>query len=166
MVIVALLALPMALVWMILTANVALDSFFVGYVLSFAILLLTRIERIAVNRRRLPDQALAFCIYSITLARDIWLSSVDVTKRVLNPRLPINPGVLKVMTMDEDESEFVAAFSAHGITITPGELVVDFDGSRAMYVHCLDVEASAANAPGGQAKRLKLLRRIQGKDSP
>ena len=56
-----------------------------------------------------------------------------------------------------------SAFSAHGITITPGELVIDFDGSRAMYVHCLDVEASAASAPGAQAKRLKLLRRIAGR---
>lgn len=164
MFVVVLLAIPLALLWMIVTANLSVESFLVGFIVSAAILLLTNTKNIQVDRRRLPDQLLALAIYTVTLMRDIWLSSVDVTRRVLNPKLPINPGVLKVATMDPDQSEFTAAFSAHGITITPGELVVDFDGSRAMYVHCLDVEASAANAPGAQAKRLRLLRRIAGKD--
>jgi len=31
-----------------------------------------------------------------------------------------------------------------------------------MFVHCLDVEASAQNAPPAQTKRLLLLRRIMG----
>lgn len=164
MLVVLLPAIPLALLWMVVTSNVSLGSFLVGLIVSTAILLLTNTEHIQFDRRRLPDQLRALAIYTVTLMRDIWLSSVDVTKRVLNPKLPINPGVLKVETLDPDESEFAAAFSAHGITITPGELVVDFDGSRAMFVHCLDVEASAANAPGAQAKRLKLLRRIAGKD--
>ena len=64
-----------------------------------------------------------------------------------------------------DENDVIAAFSAHGITITPGELVVDFDGARTMFVHCLDVEASAQSAPAAQAKRLQLLRRILGSAS-
>ncbi len=164
MFVVILLAIPLALLWMIVTANISAESFLVGFIVSALIMILTNTERVQIDRRHLPGQLRALAIYTVTLMRDIWLSSVDVTKRVLNPKLPINPGVLRVETMDPDESEFTAAFSAHGITITPGELVVDFDGSRAMYVHCLDVEASAANAPGAQAKRLKLLRQIAGKD--
>ncbi len=158
------LAVPMAIVWMIVTSSLSAGSFLVGLLASAAILVLLRANQVTIDRRRLPDQVAALVIYSVTLARDIWMSSVDVAKRVLNPNLPLQPGILRVYTQDKDESDFTAAFSAHGITITPGELVVDFDGSHTMYVHCLDVEASAQNAVSAQTKRLKLLRRIMGRD--
>ncbi|MFN8375048.1 MAG: Na+/H+ antiporter subunit E [Anaerolineae bacterium] len=158
------LAIVLAVGWMIITANISLGSFVVGFVLGLAIVLLLKSQETKVNVRKLPDQLWALVIYSVTLARDIWLSSVDVAKRVLNPDLPMKPGILRVPTQDPNESEVVAAFSAHGITITPGELVVDFDGKSVMYVHCLDVEASSQSAHNAQTKRLKLLNRILGRD--
>jgi multicomponent Na+:H+ antiporter subunit E len=159
----AILAAPMAVLWMVVSSGVSLESFAVGYGLGFAVLYMLKIENVQVERRRLPDQIKAFGIYTVTLARDIWLSSIDVARRVLDPELPLNPGMIAVPTQDETESDFTAAFSAHGITITPGELVVDFEGSHTMYVHCLDVEASGKNAAQAQAKRLNLLRRIIGR---
>ena len=157
------LALPLALTWMLVTGSVSLDSLLVGLVIGVAISVLVRPDARAVSWRALPDQLVALVVYSVTLCRDIFLSSVDVAKRVLNPNLPMNPGVLAVSTQDADENDVVTAFSAHGITITPGELVVDFDGGKTMYVHCLDVEASAQSAPAAQAKRLRLLNRILGR---
>ena len=159
----SLLAVPMALLWMIISGSISLGSFGVGYVLAFAILFLMKTENIQINWRKLPDQVAAFCVYVITLLRDIWLSSMDVLKRILDPDLPMNPGMIAVATQDDSQSDFIAAFSAHGITITPGELVVDFEGNHTMYVHCLDVEASGQSAPAAQTKRLQLLRRIEGK---
>lgn len=160
-----LLAVPMALLWMIVSGSVSLGSFVVGYALAFAVLYLMKVENIQIDWRKLPDQLRAFGIYLVTLLRDIWLSSVDVLKRVLDPDLPMNPGIIAVPTQDETQSDFIAAFSAHGITITPGELVVDFEGSHTMYVHCLDVEASGQSIHAGQTKRLALLRRIEGKSA-
>ncbi len=160
----ALFAIPFAVIWMIVTSGLTPGGFLVGYVLGFAILLSLRLENSRIEFRRLPDQIAAFFIYIVTLARDVWLCSVDVAKRVLNPNLPLNPGIIEVSTQDPDQSDFIAAFSAHGITITPGELVVDFEGSHTMYVHCLDVDASTKNADTAQRKRLKLLRRIVGRD--
>jgi multicomponent Na+:H+ antiporter subunit E len=164
MLVTLILAVPMAVVWMIVTSSVTPGSFSVGFLLGFAILFAMKGRDVQIKPRRLPDQLAALTVYTITLGRDIWLSSVDVAKRVLDPSMPLQPGIITVYTQDEDESDFTAAFSAHGITITPGELVVDFDGSRTMYVHCLDAEASARNAAPAQAKRLKLLRRIVGRD--
>ena len=160
----ALLALPFAIVWMIVTATITPGGFLVGFVLGFAVLFGLKLQNVHINYRRLPDQILAFFIYLVTLARDIWMCSMDVARRVVNPKMPMNPGIIAVRTHNPDESDFVAAFSAHGITITPGELVVDFDGSHTMFVHCLDVDASSQNADAAQLKRLKLLRRIMGKD--
>ncbi len=160
----ALLAIPFAIVWMIVTASVTPGGFAVGFVLGFAVLLSLKLQKIQINYQRIPDQIAAFFIYMVTLSRDIWMCSVDVAKRVLSPNMPMNPGIIAVRTQDPDESDFTAAFSAHGIGITPGELVVDFDGSHTMFVHCLDVDASGQNADAAQLKRIKLLRRIMGKD--
>lgn len=157
-----LLAFPMAILWMIVSGGTSLGSLVVGYVLGLAILLVMQVENVQIDVRRIPDQIAALVMYVATLARDIWLSSVDVAQRVLDPDLPLNPGIIPVATQDETESDFTAAFSAHGITITPGELVVDFGGSHTMYVHCLDVEASAKTLAKAQTRRLALLRRIKG----
>jgi multicomponent Na+:H+ antiporter subunit E len=164
MVVALLLAVPMAVVWMVVTSTVNPGSFTIGFLVSCAILLMVKLEKIEISYRKLPNQFAALVIYTLTLFRDIWMSSVDVAKRVLNPDLPMKPGIIAVSTQDVDESDFTAAFSAHGITITPGELVVDFDGSHTMYVHCLDTEASSNNADGAQTKRLRLLNRITGKE--
>ena len=40
------------------------------------------------------------------------------------------------------------------------EIVVDFDGTQIMYVHCLDVVASSQVGDSNQAKRMALLQRI------
>src|SRR5574338_1328471 len=97
------LSVPMALAWMPLTANVSLESFGVGFVLSFAILtLLFYGEQDAnVTWRRLPGQAAAAVLYLLILFRDIYLSSVDVAKRVINPTMPLNPGIIAVSTQLE-----------------------------------------------------------------
>lgn len=157
-------AVPLAVTWMLVTSHVSIDGFFVGYVLGLAILLLLGSNEARINWRKLPDQLVGLVIYLLTLFRDIWNSSMDVTRRVLHPDLPMNPGILAVETGDSTESDAIAAFSAHGITITPGELVVDFAEKQTMFVHCLDVGASSQNAPVGQEIRLKRLRRVLGRD--
>lgn len=157
-----LLAVPLAVIWMTVTTNVSLESFGVGMLLGLAILLLLRNQHPSFHWRKLPDQLIAFVVYTVTLGRDVVMSSLDVAKRVLKSEMPLNAGIVAIETQDIAESEAIAAFSAHGITLTPGELVLDFEGSHTMFVHCLDVEASSQNGPGAQTKRLHLLRRIMG----
>lgn len=159
----ALLSIPLAFVWMILTNTMDVGGFVVGYLLGGALLLLMGQQQVKINHKQLPDQIAALGIYLVTLARDVWLSSVDVARRVLDPNLPLDSGIISVHTLDKDENEVTAAVSAHGITLTPGELVVEFDGGKTMYVHCLDVHASCKSAPGAQVKRLALIHRIAGK---
>ncbi|MBC7814869.1 MAG: Na+/H+ antiporter subunit E [Burkholderiales bacterium] len=157
-----LLAVPLAVIWMMVTMSVSVESFIVGMLLGFAILLLLRSEHPSLQWRKLPDQLIAFVVYTVTLGRDVVMSSFDVAKRVLKSEMPLRPGIVAIATQDLNENEAIAAFSAHGITLTPGELVLDFEGSHTMFVHCLDVEASSQNGPGAQTKRLLLLRRIMG----
>ena len=161
-------AVPMALAWMLLTATPTLEGFGVGILLSFAVLtmLFSKEPSPTPQWRKIPGRVIAAVQYFVILLRDIYLAAMDVAKRVIDPKMPLNPGIIATDSQfvtqagEEGLATTIAAISAHGITITPGELVVDFDGTKTMYVHCLDVVASTAVAESNQAKRITLLRKI------
>lgn len=157
-----LLAFPFAVLWVLVTDRLTLDGFLIGYVLSVTILLALGGQKMKLSLRRLPGQGTALLIYLVVLSRDIFLSAFDVARRVLAPRIPLATGILEVPTQDDDA--VIAALSAHSITITPGELVVDFKGNETMYVHCLDVYAAAEKLHTAQAQRVALFHRILGHD--
>jgi multicomponent Na+:H+ antiporter subunit E len=159
------LALLSAGVWMTVTAQVNLGGFVIGYAVSLAVILILRPDGRQVRLARLPQQLWAALLYVLSLFRDITLSSVDVARRALSPNMRLKPGIIAVPVGDPQGREIVAALAAHNITITPGELVVDFDAdNRTMYVHCLDVEQSAAGAAAAEQRRVTRLRDLLGDD--
>jgi multisubunit Na+/H+ antiporter MnhE subunit len=149
-------------VWVFITNRPALDSFVLGFVLGYSVLLLVRPRRVNLRWRKLPLQGLALLIYTLILMRDIFLSGLDVTRRVLSRTMPLNLGIIAVDTQDSQHKALIAALSADVITLTPGELVVEIEDNHTMYVHCLDVEASRRRARQQQALRLVLFMQIMG----
>ncbi|MDD4909705.1 MAG: Na+/H+ antiporter subunit E [Candidatus Omnitrophica bacterium] len=72
-------------------------------------------------------------------------ANIDVARRVLHPRLPINPGIVKVKTALKTDTGLT--FLANSITLTPGTLVVDIDREEGiLYVHWIDVKAKDVEA--------------------
>jgi len=68
-------------------------------------------------------------------------ANFDVAYRVLHPRLPINPGIVKVKT--NLKSDMALTFLANSITLTPGTLTVDIDKDKGfLYVHWINVKAT------------------------
>lgn len=65
-------------------------------------------------------------------------ANIDVAYRVAHPRLPINPGIVKIKT--ELKSEIAQSMLANSITLTPGTLSVDIKDGY-MYVHWIDVKS-------------------------
>jgi multicomponent Na+:H+ antiporter subunit E len=155
-----LLAVPLALGWMIITTQFNPGGLLVGYILGVLAVLLIRppIER--VSPRALPRQTVALIVYILTLFRDIFLSSIFVVRIALSPQLRLRPGLMRVHTGDSQKREVVAALSAHNITITPGELVVEFEENESMLVHTLDLSKSERSAIANQSRRRDLIRRI------
>jgi multicomponent Na+:H+ antiporter subunit E len=85
-------------------------------------------------------------------------SAVQVGLLLLNPDLPIEPGIV---ALDAGcQSELGTALSAHAITLTPGEMVLGMDDQGVLYVHCLDTRQSAAYAVEAQRLRQELLSKI------
>lgn len=65
------------------------------------------------------------------------LANLDVARRVLSPKIPLNPGFVKVNT--ELEGDFAKLTLANSITLTPGTLSVDVNEND-IYVHTVDVK--------------------------
>jgi multicomponent Na+:H+ antiporter subunit E len=157
-------ALPMTLIWVLINGRVTLEILVIGFVASAALVFLLRPARFTVKWQHVPDQMFALVLYILCLFRDIFLSGIDVARRVLSPDMRLKPGIIAVSSQDPQRSPVLLALSADYISLTPGELVVEVEEDHMMYVHCLDVEASAAIAEKAQAQRLGLLERILGRD--
>ena len=66
-------------------------------------------------------------------------ANIDVAYRVLHPKLPIHPGIVKVKT--SLKSDTALTFLANSITLTPGTLTVDVDKEEGcLYVHWIEVK--------------------------
>jgi len=68
----------------------------------------------------------------------IIIANLDVVYRALHPRMPINPGIVKIKTNLKTESGITAL--ANSITLTPGTLTVDLTDDGFMYVHWINVK--------------------------
>lgn len=63
-------------------------------------------------------------------------ANFDVAKRVINPSLPINPGIVEIKT--NLKSRQAKLLLANSITLTPGTLTIDIIEDR-LYIHWIDV---------------------------
>jgi len=81
-----------------------------------------------------------FCYYIPLFMWECLKANIDVALRVLNPTLPINPGIVKVKTTLKSDTGLT--FLANSITLTPGTLCVDIDPEEgALYIHWIDVQS-------------------------
>ncbi|MYD08505.1 MAG: hypothetical protein F4X02_00545 [Chloroflexi bacterium] len=162
------MALPLAIGWTIYTAQPTPGNFLLAYVLSLVVIMATGQRGDNFRLRNLPLQLYNLIAYVLFLAKEVLVSGVKVALIVLAPELKISPGTTELSTFDESRNELISAISAHGITITPGELVVDFkvaNGEGAtMIVHSLTSEASAERLEEDQRLRLKRIKGILGHD--
>lgn len=162
------LALPLAFGWTIYTAQPTPGNFLLGYFFGFIALLATGTRGDSLKISNAFQQIYNLLAYIVFMAKEILLAGLKVALIVLSPKMPIDPGVSVVNTGDKDEDELISAISAHGITITPGELVVDFqetsDEGVLMIVHSLNLDASQNNLQHDQLLRLKRIKGILGHD--
>lgn len=161
-------ALPLAVLFMTLSNQWRIDGFIVGYIVGIIIMALIGDRSAQTNLRSLPRQLYWLAAYVARLGWSILLSGFDVTRRVLDPRLPVEPGEVVISTHDRDGNMMISALSAHAITVTPGEMVQDFtnvDGQMHMIVHTLDVKATSERIDQEQIDRMNLLKRIRGEEA-
>jgi multicomponent Na+:H+ antiporter subunit E len=149
---------PIWLLYLMLTGNWALNNIVVGLILAGIVTRLARPTQRPFAWQRLPDALLATLLYLGRLLGELLVSGVQVARIVLSPSLPIKPGIIAIPS--QCESDLGVALSAHAITLTPGEMVVEIDERRVMYTHVLDVSDADARVAEAQQVRRDLLSRI------
>ena len=80
-----------------------------------------------------------FLVYIPIFLWECIKANFDVAYRVLHPRMPIKPGIVKIKT--GLKSELARTMLANSITMTPGTLAVDIDGQY-LYIHWIYVRAT------------------------
>lgn len=150
--------LILLVIYLALTGNLQLSNIVLGALVAGAATVLLRPQPGRTDLRRLPAALWATIRYCAILAADVVRSGVGVARIVLDPALPIRPGIIAIPS--GCSSELGAALSAHALTITPGEMVIGMDEAGVMYAHCLDATRSAEYAAEAQAMRRDLLSKI------
>ena len=122
----------------ILLSGFIVEELIVGALIS---LILTIVIAKYVNYRidwKLPYRLLVLLfVYLPVFIWQLLLANLDVARRVLSPKIPLNPGFVKMKS--ELTGDFAKLMLANSITLTPGTLSVDVNEDD-FYIHTVDVK--------------------------
>jgi multicomponent Na+:H+ antiporter subunit E len=108
-----------------------------------------------VDREGAPvELALRALAYVPWLLWEIIKANIDVARRILDPRLPISPRIIKVRA--GQRHDITRVIYANSITLTPGTVSVDTDGDE-ITIHALTEEAARAVETGDMDRRVSRL---------
>jgi multicomponent Na+:H+ antiporter subunit E len=150
--------IPLWLLYLILSGNFEMANLLAGIVIAVGVTTFIRPRSRKVELRRLPGALVALTRYLFLLAYDLVTSGIQVARIVLNPALPISPGIVAIPT--DCQSELSLALSAHALSVSPGELVIEIDDHGVMYTHVLDATSKSKYVKEAQRVRENLLRKI------
>ena len=123
--------------WLLLTWSLAPQQVVVGAVVSIVLALaLSKLDRDVSSKICNPIRWFWFDLYFIYFLYYCIRANLDVAYRVLNPNMPIRPGIVKVQT--DLRNDVAKTFLANSITLTPGTLTVDMVGQD-LFVHWINI---------------------------
>ena len=138
------LIVALAIVWVLVTATLRSDELLVGGLAVLIVALATRTLWGTYSGIRISPKALVYAIaYFFLFLRELVKANIDVAVRVLNPSLPIRPGIVEVTT--GMKSQLGKLILANSITLTPGTLTLDVRDDR-MFIHWIDVQGQDSDS--------------------
>lgn len=97
--------------------------------------------------------------YWAWLIKEIIKANIDILKILINPKMPINPRVIKFKKSMKNPLAHVTL--GNSITLTPGTVTMDIEGEDTYIIHALTNEAAEALVPkvgeGEMQKRVSVL---------
>ncbi len=121
------------LVWLFLTASTDPQELEMGLVLSLVIAAFTYSIFTTRGLANLHPKRVAYAIAYVPYF--LWamiVANLDVAYRVLHPKRPIRPGIVKCKTVLKTNPGKLAL--ANSITLTPGTITLDVDGEN-YFIH-------------------------------
>jgi multicomponent Na+:H+ antiporter subunit E len=140
--------------WLLLSGVFQPLFFFLG-ALSCVITVVIAMRMEVVDRESYPiDLSTKLPGYWLWLIKEIVLANIDVTKRILSPKLKINPTVFRVESSQPDELGKV--IYANSITLTPGTVTIDIDDDE-LVIHALSETSKDDLETGEMDRRVTML---------
>jgi multicomponent Na+:H+ antiporter subunit E len=122
------------LVWIGLTNSLDIQELLVGAVVAFVI---TRF--FTPNREfNLKELIMKYIKFIPIFLKNLVQSNIAVAKIVLNPKLPINTGIVKLKTsLSSNQDKLILA---NAITLTPGTITVELRNND-LFIHILNMDS-------------------------
>jgi len=131
--------------WLALTSIRDIQEIVAGLIVAILVTLMAGHFLITTEKTKsVPVRILSAIRYFIRFLWEMVKANIHVAYLVVHPKVPINPGIVKIKTgLTKDAGMTVLANS---ITLTPGTLTVDINPEkRELYVHWITVETTDIN---------------------
>jgi len=128
-------------IWLLLTWSLEAQVIIAG--LAAAIVVSLLFHEILPQEHHIfvsPMRIFWFLVYIPVFFYYVIKANFDVVYRALHPKMPINPGIVKIKTNLKTASGITAL--ANSITLTPGTLTVDLTDDGFLYVHWINVKST------------------------
>jgi multicomponent Na+:H+ antiporter subunit E len=96
-------------------------------------------------------------LYWVWLGREVVKSSIDVTRCILDPKLPISPTVIRVKA--SQRTDLGRTTHANSITLIPGTVSMDLDADT-ITVHALNRRYAKELESGDMDRRVSAVEKI------
>lgn len=124
--------------WMLLTFNLELPNIVIGLSASFLTALVFVKSFVGESYKFFqPHRWFWLIIYLFIFIWECIKANFDVAYRVLHPKLPIKPGIVKVKC--GLKTDIAKTFLANSITMTPGTITLDIEKND-FYIHWIYVK--------------------------
>jgi len=127
-------------IWLLLTWSLNIQIVIAGLIASAIVAIL--FHEILPKEHHIfisPVRIFWFLVYVPVFFYYMIKANFDVVYRALHPKMPINPGIVKIKTELKTDSAITAL--ANSITLTPGTLTVDLTDDGYLYIHWINVKA-------------------------
>jgi len=132
-----LLFLSLFAIWLLLTYPITVPEAVAGAITALIITAISGKEAALFREIHISIRSAAYGIaYLFVFFFELVKSNIDVAFRVLHPKLPIHPGIVKVKT--KLKSRLGRMILANSITLTPGTITVETEENY-FYIHWVDV---------------------------
>jgi multicomponent Na+:H+ antiporter subunit E len=151
------LAVVLAVLWLVLSGHYsALLVAFGALSVALSVWIAMRAEAVDPDLHPAQFRLLPCLAYAGWLAREVVLSAVDVSRRILSADLRLEPTVVRLPLGQRTDAG--RAIYANSITLTPGTVSIDLSAEE-VEVHALTREGAEALASGEMNRRVAALER-------
>ncbi len=127
------------LVWLFITSFTDAQEIIAGLIIAAFVSYISGGILLKTGKSIIVERVFYFFLYILLLFWEMLKANLHVAMIVINPNLPIKPGIVKINTELKEDSSITVL--ANSITLTPGTLTIDVNkDDSSLYIHWITVE--------------------------